>query len=66
MDVINSVSTTVLEYYINIYIYIHTVFMCIKAGLKYTQGSNIHRVVQQNERNKCLARAHLNVGYQSC
>ena len=31
-----------------------TVFIRIKAGLKYTQGSNIHWVVQQNERNKHL------------
>ena len=33
---------------------IGTIFICIKADLKYTQGSNIRRVVQQNERSKHL------------
>ena len=31
-----------------------TIFICNKAGLIYTRGSNMQQVVQQNEWNKCL------------
>ena len=46
--------------YIHIFIHacinasIHTVFICIKPGSFTRRGSNIRRVVQQNEWNKCL------------